>query len=436
MHPPGRLRDHDPRDPRARLERRTSRLSALIATCAALGCQPSTPSDPPQDGGERRGDAATFDAGPAGDAAAVDAGPAGDAATFDAGGLEDAGSADASVSSDAAVSEDGGDAADAGPPSDWRWVPVEGTRCGNGTPAGFGVRAGRAGDRRVALFVMGGGACFDAATCFGPAVLRAVHVDDMWPYSEATLRADLAPVLASGLMDREPDSVFRDATMVFVPYCTGDLHAGHRTATYEVFGIPRTVHHVGADNMQAILATLATQLPDTERIFAVGFSAGGYGALFNAPAIRDAFPASRLDVISDGGILITPAGGRAAVFARTWDMRFPVDCPTCETRWEDYAGWLTTRLGPAGRHGLVTFSNDAVIGAFFAFPAVDVRAPIAALLTAGYTASPRAAAFVLPGTGHVALDRYRTIAASDGTRIEGWVRAWAGDDASWATVNP
>jgi hypothetical protein len=143
-----------------------------------------------------------------------------------------------------------------------------------------------------------------------------------------------------------------------------------------------------------------------------------------------------LDVISDGGILITPAGGRAAVFARTWDMRFPVDCPTCETRWEDYAGWLTTRLGPAGRHGLVTFANDAVIGAFFAFPAVDVRAPIAALLSTGYTASPRAAAFVLPGTGHVALDRYRSIAASDGTRIEGWVRAWAGDDASWSTVNP
>ena len=48
---------------------------------------------------------------------------------------------------------------------------------------------------------------------------------------------------------------FRDASYVFVPYCTGDLHAGSNVATYDVLG-PRTFAHVGRRNVEALLPRL------------------------------------------------------------------------------------------------------------------------------------------------------------------------------------
>src|SRR4051812_36368015 len=52
-----------------------------------------------------------------------------------------------------------------GPPNDgWQWNAVEGSLCANGTPTGFGTRDGTSDD--LLIYLMGGGACWDAATCY------------------------------------------------------------------------------------------------------------------------------------------------------------------------------------------------------------------------------------------------------------------------------
>ncbi len=55
------------------------------------------------------------------------------------------------------------------------------------------------------------------------------------------------PRLGLWLFDRgDGDNPFADASYVFVPYCTGDLHAGSRVAMYLVDGQPTKGHHFGA----------------------------------------------------------------------------------------------------------------------------------------------------------------------------------------------
>ena len=48
-------------------------------------------------------------------------------------------------------------------PKQWEYVPVDGTKCMNGTPTGIGVNLGTSGD--LLIYMEGGGACFNADTC-------------------------------------------------------------------------------------------------------------------------------------------------------------------------------------------------------------------------------------------------------------------------------
>ncbi|MBL1135963.1 MAG: hypothetical protein HND46_11645 [Chloroflexi bacterium] len=51
--------------------------------------------------------------------------------------------------------------------------------------------------------------------------------------------------LPGGIFDLEnPENPFADYNMVFVPYCTGDVHIGNREATYEVEASDGSNHHL------------------------------------------------------------------------------------------------------------------------------------------------------------------------------------------------
>ena len=66
-----------------------------------------------------------------------------------------------------------------GPPHEWIWIPVEESRCMDGSSTGFGLNRGAEGG--VVVHLEGGGACYDQPSCatvahqdgFGPAELDA-----------------------------------------------------------------------------------------------------------------------------------------------------------------------------------------------------------------------------------------------------------------------
>jgi hypothetical protein len=102
---------------------------------------------------------------------------------------------------------------------------------------------------KLAIAFDGGGACWDTNTCIGSALSGDPIYDLVIDESAAMLN------VPGGIGDRNnPENPLRNHTLVFIPYCTGDLHAGSSDTEYPFLtpgGIPAvwTIHHRGYDNV-------------------------------------------------------------------------------------------------------------------------------------------------------------------------------------------
>ena len=115
------------------------------------------------------------------------------------------------------------------PPGQWTWLPVEGARCGRGSPTGMAINPG--GDRLL-IYMSFGGACSTAEECApdcDPQSQRcALHLDG---FDGTTFKDTLGLFRAGSIFDREDrGNPYRDHSFAFIPYCTGDFHSGDREA--------------------------------------------------------------------------------------------------------------------------------------------------------------------------------------------------------------
>ena len=144
---------------------------------------------------------------------------------------------------------------------------------------------------KLAIFFDGGGACWDANTCIGSALLGASV------YSQTVDETVEGLNMSRGLGDLDnPDNPIAGYTQVFIPYCSGDLHTGASDTVYTLntdFGpLNWTIKHRGADNVAAVLDWLTDYYADEvgrapRKVFLSGASAGGYGVLYNYPAVAE-----------------------------------------------------------------------------------------------------------------------------------------------------
>lgn len=299
----------------------------------------------------------------------------------------------------------------------WSWEEVEGTACGNGTQTGMGISEGT-NDTRILLFFSGGGACWDGTSCH--IVNSAVNIETL--YGETAFRSDLRAVQSSGIVDRG-EGPFADANFVFVPYCTGDFHAGDAIASYDAFNPNRRVHHKGAVNVEAYLREVKARWPNATEIFAVGVSAGGYGVMLNLDRIERAFPEAKVHVLADSSQMVQPGEGRWGMWKRAWNMELPEDCEPCAERFSHYAAHIVASH-PESRIGLLAYEDDAVVAVFFAQPFDGIGAATRALVRDAYE-SAHSRAFLMPGTEHVMLGGYRSLRNADGESLKDFVGAWA-----------
>ena len=320
-----------------------------------------------------------------------------------------------------------------GTPGAWTWVDVPGMTCDDGTPTGIAINpapGGTAGGDLLVYF-MGGGACWDASTCF--VLNTAVH----GPFGRAQWEASGAPSIAHALVRARATNPYRTASYVFVPYCTGDFHAGNNVATYDVLG-PRPFRHVGRRNVDAFLPRLRATWPAPARVVISGTSAGGFGATLNYALFRDAYPAATMSLVDDAGPMLKgdgiPAAERAAWYAN-WHLGEVVDplCAGCAADLSLMYPALTARH-PLDRMALLTSLQDQVIGTYFLIPlAADVELRMRALIADRIAPSATFRAFVIPGTSHTLLGGIDTI-TSGGMTLETWLSRMHDGDAAWATV--
>ena len=183
--------------------------------------------------------------------------------------------------------------------------------CALGDEYKFYFKAGK--EDRLVVYFAEGGACWDSATCIGSLdedgngkVNKREESD--FVYIGSMDKAN-DPSLMGGLFnfDRSANP-YADWSMLFLPYCTGDVHVGSSDTRYpfpQNLGGSRTIHHRGADNFFYAMHWLTDVHPDVEpdKILVAGSSAGAYGAAFNFPWVREFYPdADEVFLASDAGV--------------------------------------------------------------------------------------------------------------------------------------
>lgn len=171
------------------------------------------------------------------------------------------------------------------------------TMCALGTPYSFHVRP--AESDKLLVFFNGGGACWFGAIC--DPMLQPTYV----PLAE--LEHNNPAANPAGIFDFDnPENPFADYNMVFVSYCTGDVHLGDATVTYEVPAMEGvdahevTIHHNGFNNSMSALMWVVDNYESLDTIFVTGSSAGSIASPFYAALLADAYPDSAIIQLGDG----------------------------------------------------------------------------------------------------------------------------------------
>lgn len=179
------------------------------------------------------------------------------------------------------------------------------------------------------VFFNGGGACWSDGTCDKPRLAgsRAMFSGDQAAsvYKSELLPGD-GPTRMGGLFDQSnPRNPVRGWSMVFVSYCTGDVHSGSNTAKYRnpTTGQPFTIEHRGWDNMQVILQWMRAHVKPPSRLLVIGSSAGSYGSATHYAALRSLYPDARSAFLGDSGMGVSTPSFEAAR-NRNWNYQLPV----------------------------------------------------------------------------------------------------------------
>jgi hypothetical protein len=166
----------------------------------------------------------------------------------------------------------------------WRTVEPGGDcECADGSAFSLWLR--EANPQKVVFYLQDGGACFSAETCAPEADHYKTRVDD-------------GPAGESGIFDfADPRNPFADHSVVYVPYCTGDVHLGNTDTKYAPH---LTVHHKGYVNGTAAVDLLAATFPDATEIVVIGESAGAIATPLYAGLLADRLPDATITVLADG----------------------------------------------------------------------------------------------------------------------------------------
>jgi hypothetical protein len=245
-------------------------------------------------------------------------------------------------------------------PSAPGWIDVAGMECADGSPTGIGISPGRSD--AVLVYLAGGGACWgdaagkcnDSVRSFGSAEFGQLQL------------------FATGtIFDRAlAGNPFARWTIVFVPYCTGDVHAGDSVG----FHAGATWSHHGWRNLHAAFDAATAALPRPAELVVAGSSAGGFGALAAYDLVRaiwDPAGGTTASLVDDSGPTLVGTAIPPALLSTWWEVwglgsTVGVECPGCQQDlsklWVAPASYLDDRLA------LITTIDDGTMRGFFGDP--------------------------------------------------------------------
>jgi hypothetical protein len=240
--------------------------------------------------------------------------------------------------------------------------------------------------------------------------------------------------------DRESDTnPLADAHHVFIPYCTGDAHAGD--SVRELQGLlpwnNGTFYFKGQSNLVADLAHIVPSFPGVERVVLSGASAGGFGAGLNWPLVTQAFgPSIRVDLIDDSGPPLQPNDGIWSKWIETWNVTLPEGCEGCEDSVLAVVDYLRAHMLTQGQMALLSNARDAIISTFFQLSPFVFEERLYGVLEV-LDQEPAAHYFVIDGAGHT-LTVFGTqgYEAGSGVKLTDWLIDFLADEPELKSLSP
>ena len=128
--------------------------------------------------------------------------------------------------------------------------------------------------------------------------------------------ADDDPSQGDGIFAADnPANPFQDYSVVYIPYCTGDVHLGDVEQTYGVAALEDpsqaeegvnpdahevTIRHRGHHNAMTVLSWVYDNFDSPETIFVTGSSAGSIPSPYYAAHLKTQYADSRVVQLGDG----------------------------------------------------------------------------------------------------------------------------------------
>ncbi len=341
------------------------------------------------------------------------------------------------------------------PAMTWQYVPVQGAMCRDGSATGIAVNA-NPNSKNLMIYLEGGGACFNALTC--------ATNPSSFGMSQFNTRFN-GTAGAQGVFDRtDTANAMADWNFVYVPFCTGDVHAGNKLDA-TVPGVTGKQQFVGYVNMTRDLARIVPTFPGVSKVLLTGVSAGGFGAAANYPQTARAFGSVPVYSLDDSGPpMEDPYAAKClqAEWASIWGFDKTIlaycgaDCPD-PTNYSIDATIHVAKLYPHIPFGLVEDTDDSVITLFYGFGQNNCTTTFGTvsgpMFTAGLqdtrmkvAAYPNVGSFIFTGTDHTTLggSSFDTRAVSTGdadagdggtTLLTSWVSTLV-NDGTVANVGP
>lgn len=324
------------------------------------------------------------------------------------------------------------------PADTWTWVPFADSMCGTGTPTGIGIHP-TTGSTRLLIYLQGGGVCIDQPSCLGP-MPSASHFDGFGPTEFDEFKIGGGAV---GPFDRaDTENPFHDFSYVFVPYCTGDVHAGNKVSV-------DNLHFVGHANLEAFLKRIVPTFPALDQVVLTGTSAGGFGAMYNFYTVQKAFEPVPAVLIDDSGpflpLAATPELLALKAFFGLADT-IPPGCDACLDSTLPDAGLhqlipYYAQTFPGHRGSLISSLQDQTIVGNFSMEPAELETALNTLADETVPLNPDFRVYYLTGNHHVWLfggdagDSLSDVVSNNVT-LATFLRQQIEGDAAWASVRP
>jgi hypothetical protein len=223
--------------------------------------------------------------------------------------------------------------------------------------------------------------------------------------------------------------------MVYVPYCTGDVHLGNAIHDY---GDGVVIHHTGYLNASTALAATAATFPDAKTVAVVGASAGSAGAPLYAGLTHDVLPKADIRVLADSSAAYPGTPGITKAIGSLWGTTNAIP-PWPENEGMTDSNWsLPGLFVQAGKHdpaivfGRHDYAYDATQSSFSALagvPADDLQSFIDSNEKLVEDQGIDLHTYVAPGTDHTVVQKPAFYTEEvDGTKLVDWVTQLLGDD--------